>query len=414
METGTIALSNDETQQNGNKYMMTIILLCVGYFIDFYDLTIFSASYVSVIRESFGIYDMVSIQRLYLFISSVYTIGIFCGAVVFGVFGDKLGRITMIRYSILLYSIAMIVSVFTKSIPVFTFLRFISGVGLAAEFATSSVLIHELLPFKRASLYNSFLYFCGILGGITATYLGIISWQAMYLVGGFSGIILFLLRKKIYESLLFLHLDKKIIKGNFLQLFNSRAKLAKFLRLFILIVPFNFLIVIMFMYPRFMNVHGELAHLTRDLLTGFFIGNLISTICCNFVINKFRDFRAFLLINIIMFVLVMPLYSLINDRYYLLYTIFLGLLGGGLPTVWIQVVVKSYGTNIRSTASNTLFAFGRLSGILFNIFIANWISHSETFQIKVIGAVLIIAILVILSIVLTKNNYDSNVGFIES
>ena len=413
MQTGTITLSNDKIQQS-NKYTITIILLCLGYFIDFYDLTIFSASYVSVIRESFGIHDTDEIQRLYLFISSIYTVGIFCGAILFGIFGDKLGRITIIRYSILIYSIAMIASVLTTSIPVFTFLRFISGVGLAAEFATSSVLIHELLPLKRASLYNSFLYFCGILGGITATYLGVVSWQMMYLIGGFSGVVLFLLRKKIYESLLFLNLDKKIIRGNFLQLFNSRVKLAKFLRLFILIVPFNFLIVIMFMYPRFMNVNGDLAHLTRDLLTGFFIGNLISTIGCSIIISKFKDYRVFLLINIILFALVMPSYSLINNQYYSLYAISLGLLGGGLPTVWIQVVVKSYGTNIRSTASNTLFAFGRLSGILFNTFIASWILYPETFQIKVTGAVVIIAILVILSIILTKNNYDSNMGFVES
>ncbi|APJ02556.1 MFS transporter [Silvanigrella aquatica] len=400
--------------QKTKKYKLTMILLCIGYFIDFYDLTIFSASYVDVFRDSFNIYEKADIQQLYLKISSFYTLGIFCGAIFFGIMGDKIGRTAMIRYCILIYSVAMILSIFTTSITLFTILRFISGAGLAAEFATSSVLINELLPSKSAAKYTSLLYFCGILGGMTATYLGSISWQMMYLFGGLSGIILYIARKKICESILFLNLNKNIAKGNPFQLFHGIPNILKFLRLLFLIIPFNFLISIMFIFPRFMNLSTDLSVSNKTLLTGFFIGNLISTVSCNLIINKFKDFRIFVLINIIIFSIVMPSFIFIPEKLFFPYTILLGLLGGGLPTVWIQIVVKSYGTNLRSTAANTLFAFGRLSGILFNTIIGFCLVTPENFHFSVTIMVVIIMIIVLIALLNTKNNYDVNMEYLES
>ncbi|MCE2705786.1 MAG: MFS transporter [Proteobacteria bacterium] len=411
MQTGTFV--SDNFNKN-NKYTLTLILLCFGYFIDFYDLTIFSASYVNVFRDSFNIYDISHTQQLYLKISSFYTVGIFCGAIFFGVLGDKVGRTAMIRYSILLYSIAMILSIFTHSIAVFTFLRFVAGAGLAAEFATSSVLINELLPTKSASKYTSLLYFCGILGGMTATYFSSISWKFMYLFGGVAGFIIFIARKKIFESGLFLKLNDNISRGNILELFNNWVSVFKFCRLLLLIMPFNFLITIMFIYPRFMQLDGDLGDLTRVLLTGFFIGNLISTIACNIIISKFKDYRVFILVNIFIFLVAMPTFWLINGKWFFPYAIVLGLLGGGLPTAWIQLVIKSYGTNLRSTASNTLFAFGRLSGIGFNLIISVWLVAPKTFHIHVIFAVVGIVFLVLLALIRTPNNYIKNMEYIES
>ena len=121
---------------NYHKYTLTIILLCVGYYIDFYDLTIFSASYNDIIQDLFHIYDKTEIQLLYLKITNFNNAGIIVGGVMFGILGDKYGRSTVIRYSILLYSISIILSCYTHSTAIFCLLRFLSGVGLATEFAT--------------------------------------------------------------------------------------------------------------------------------------------------------------------------------------------------------------------------------------------------------------------------------------
>lgn len=402
-----------KTDTNDTRNMsITMILLCIGYFIDFYDLTIFSASYTNLIPDLFHITNTNKIQELYLSITNYYTLGIIIGAIVFGILGDRLGRAYIIRYSILIYSIAILLSVFTHSIIFFTFLRFIAGFGLATEFATSSVLLAELLNTKLAVRSTSWLYFSGILGGITAVYIGsYISWQTMFICGGISGVLLYLFRKNLLESNIFI-LSLKHRSSGVINYFKMDYFIS-FIKLLILILPFYFLISVMFILPNFMNISFGLTHAIHLLLIGFFIGNLLSTLCCAPISNYFSDYRIFIWLSIIVFALFLPLFSFINDKLFLAYFIVLGLLGGGLPTIWIQMINKSFPTVIRSTASNTLYAMGRASSIAFNLLLINWIGHKSTFIPHVIFTVIIITAAVTMTLFTMKNNYSKIINRIK-
>ncbi|MGL4347694.1 MAG: MFS transporter, partial [Chitinophagaceae bacterium] len=135
-----------------NKHLKyTVVLLCMGYAMDFYDLTIFSVGYYDISRELFGIYDVNMIQKLRLSITNWQNLGVVLGAFFFGALGDKIGRVKIIKYSILLYSLSTLLSPFIQNIFLFTALRFLAGVGLACEFSTSNVLITELLSKKWAN-----------------------------------------------------------------------------------------------------------------------------------------------------------------------------------------------------------------------------------------------------------------------
>ena len=401
------------TDLNHKKFTLTIMLLCIGYFIDFYDLTIFSASYSNIIKDLFHIYDTTNIQLLYLKITNFNTAGIIVGGVLFGILGDKFGRTTVIRYSILLYSIAIIASCFTHSIAIFTFLRFLAGAGLATEFATSSVLISEMLPQNLATKSTAWLYFCGILGGMTATFLSMLSWKVMFLFGGFSGLLLYLIRKKLFESPLFLQLPGNIKKGSPWHLFKNRLNLGKTLKLAILITPFYFLISVMFILPGFMKLSADLTTLVHTLLIGFFIGNLISTIIFNYLVSKIQDFRLFLIINSILFIIVIGNFNNIPQALFFPYTIFLGLLGGGLPSVWIQLVAKSYPTNQRNTATNILYVIGRGSSIGFNVLISSWLITPKEFNAYCIITAIGITLLSILAAIFTSNACKSNIDYFD-
>ncbi len=404
MQTGTAAYS---------QYRFTIFLLCLGYFIDFYDLTIFSASYSDIIKDLFHISSTEQTQLLYLQITNFHTAGIICGGLLFGVLGDKFGRTTVIRYSILLYSITITLSCFTHSITLFIILRFLTGAGLAAEFATSSVLISEMLPQPFSSRSTACLYFCGILGGITATFLGSFSWKIMFLFGGSSGFILYLMRKSLYESPLFLNLAQQIPKGNLWYMFKTQYNCIKTIKLTLLIAPFYFLISIMFILPGFMQLQQDLAPLIHTLLIGFFTGNIISTISCSYFVNKFKDFSLYFIINSILFILILAIFKLISPEYFFFYSILLGLIGGGLPTIWIQMVAKSYATNHRNTATNTLYVIGRGSSIGFNILISYWLATPKYFTLYCIITILVLGILSILAIITSKNMYISNIDYLE-
>lgn len=404
MQTGTT---------NHKQYRLTIILLCLGYFIDFYDLTIFSASYTDILHDLFSLQDNPSIQLLYLKITNCNTAGIIVGGLLFGVLGDKFGRTTVIRYSILLYSIAIIASCFTKSIVIFSILRFLSGAGLATEFATSSVLISEMLPQPLASKATAWLYFCGILGGITATFLGMLSWKIMFLCGGGGGLILFIARKRLFESPLYLQLPIKIKRGNIIGMFNNSYTLIKTIKLALLIIPFYFIISIMFILPNFMPINAESAHLIHILLIGFFIGNLVSTILWNHWLTSLRNFRLFFIVNSIAFFITLSSFSIVNQLWFFMYTFAIGLLGGGLPSIWIQVVAKNYGTNQRNTATNTLYIIGRSSSIGFNLLISTWIVNPQNFNYYCIITTLAITGFSIIAAIKLKDTYSNNIDYIE-
>jgi putative MFS transporter len=396
-----------------SKLIITVIFLCIGYFIDFYDLTVFHATYIASFRDLFGIYDNLEVQKLFLQISSVYTFGIVVGAILFGVLGDRFGRVTIIRLSIAIYSFAMIATVMTKSILVFTILRFLSGMGLAIEFATSAVILSELFPSDKNAKYTALLYTCGILGGVSATYLSPISWRLVYLFGGVAGIIIYIFRKKMIESTLFLELEKTIIKGDLFLLINSWQNIIKLFRLFIINITFSMILSIIFILPRFMPIKDDLLVLNQKLLAGFFIGNLLSTLLSSYFVRLFKSYKVFLIINTILFILFIPIFKYVTENYFILYSILIGLLSGGAPTVWIQIVVKSYGTNQRNTAANVLFAMSRVSSIIINMFILYLLRTPENFAINIFYLTILVGILVIISLIFTENNYSKIMNYIE-
>ncbi len=399
------------------NYNYTILLLCIGYFIDFYDLSIFGTGYVELIKQQFQIIDPIQIQQLYLYITNWYTAGIFTGSIVFGILGDKFGRTYVIRYSILLYSFSILASLFINSVPLFCFIRFLTGAGLACEFATSSVLISEIMHNNYKSHKSSILlYGCGILGGLTTLVFSSISWQIMFLFGGVSGILLYLARKRVYESLLFQNISKEnnIDKGKILHLINNRKTLIKTLKLFLLIAPFNLIISIMFIFPSLMSLNQGLSSAIKIILLGFFLGGLCSLLISSFIINKLKSYTKYLFVNFIFISLLLLLpFKYITDQTLFIYSILIGIAGGAYPPIWIQLVSKSFGTNIRNTASNSLFALGRASCILFNAIIGYSLINIH-FGISYLKCLIIITLLLaIISLYTIKDNYNSRVDYLE-
>jgi MFS family permease len=295
----------------------------------------------------------------------------------------------------------------------FSALRFLAGAGLASEFATSSVLISEIFSQKLSSRYTTWLYFCGILGGISATFLSILSWKMMFLFGGGAGFILYYMRRGLFESPLFLNLGKNTIKGNPWHIFKNRTNLLKTLKLALLIIPFYFTISIMFILPSFMPLKAPLSSLIHTLLIGFFAGNLGSTLISYYLVNKIKDFRHYFIINSLVFVSTLACFNLVGPEFFFIYAVILGLLGGGLPTIWIQVVTKSYGTNHRNTAANSLYVIGRGSSIGFNLLISAWLVNPKNFTTYCIITAIVIAVLSILVALSSKNMYTREINYLE-
>lgn len=382
------------------KPYLTLTLLCLGYFLDFYDLTIMSVNYTQLIQEQFYIMDVLETQKIYLLISNFQTAGIFVGAIFFGMLGDKIGRARTIRYSILLYSLATIAAVYTHSLYFFIFLRFIAYVGLACEFSTSTVLIIELFPVKPAAWGTALLYSFGVLGGISAIAIGSFSWKLMFLLGGFTGLALYMGRSKIRESEAYLYAKKDELNekfGNFKLLLAHKIYGKKLIQYFLMIIPYFALITMMFVFPNYIIKEKTLPEATQILLFGFFIGNIISCFLSALSVQYINNERPYIFFLLVIFLILMPIFSIIPESHLFLYSIGLGLIGGGLPILLTQRLGRDLPVYIRSLACNTLIALGRLTGIGFNLLITYWLKNPTLLVQRAIVTIIFIFIVAAIS-----------------
>lgn len=143
------------TIQNTNKnILMIIIVSALGYFVDIYDLILFSIVRV-VSLKSLGVAgdDLLSNGVLIL---NMQMGGMLAGGIIWGIIGDKKGRISVLFGSILLYSLANLANGFVQNIPQYAILRFIAGIGLAGELGAGITLVSEVMS-KESRGYGTMI-----------------------------------------------------------------------------------------------------------------------------------------------------------------------------------------------------------------------------------------------------------------
>ncbi|APC94523.1 MFS transporter [Francisella tularensis subsp. novicida] len=380
-----------------------LVILCLGYFIDFYDLTVFSVSYVDLLKQQFGIFDSTKIQQTYYLINNIQMGGILVGAIFFGILADKFGRITVIKYSILLYSLTTLLCIFVNNIYIFMLLRFLSYLALASEFAVSSVLIVEFFPPKLAAWGMSLLYILGVLGGIFATFLGVFSYKIMFIFGGFAGLGIYAFRRVLEESPYFIELytsDRFKNAGSIVFLLRNYSK--PLILNFLITLPYFFVITVMLALVKFIATDIDFASLVKMFLFGFFVGNIISCIFSGIYNQYFKSPNLFFIGNIIIFLTSIFAYRYISSNFIFLYGIFIGLIGGGYNIMWAQYAATEFPTEVRSLACNMIFALGRTSSIFFGIIFAYWITNESSFRMNVNILAVVVAIIVLLIIMFYK------------
>src|SRR5437763_11731734 len=129
-ETATIAIEKT-TSGNIRKELLRIPVLvaALGYLVDMYDLFLFSIVRVPSLKSLNLSGD--SILKGGIMLLNLQMAGLLIGGIVWGILGDKKGRLSVLFGSILIYSLANIGNGFVTSISAYAILRFIAGFGLA-------------------------------------------------------------------------------------------------------------------------------------------------------------------------------------------------------------------------------------------------------------------------------------------
>ena len=196
-------------------FSVPVVVAALGYFVDIYDLLLFSiVRRASLISLGVPEIDLLA-QGEHLL--RVQMAGLLVGGLIWGIMGDKLGRLSVLFGSILLYSLANIANGFVTSVDQYAWLRFIAGIGLAGELGAGVTLVSEILPTNLRGYGTTIIATVGLLGAVVGNFLSkMYDWQTSYFIGGGLGLLLLVARVSVFESGMFLKTkEKHVQRGNF-------------------------------------------------------------------------------------------------------------------------------------------------------------------------------------------------------
>jgi MFS transporter, putative metabolite:H+ symporter len=338
----------------------------LGYFVDIYDLLLFSIIRVPSL-ESLG---LVNVFESGLLILNMQMLGLLLGGILWGTLGDKLGRTRVLFMSILLYSLANIANGFVVNAEQYTWIRFIAGIGLAGELGAGITLVAELLPKERRGIGTSLVAGIGLTGAVFAFFIAqSFDWRTCYFIGGGLGLVLLMLRLSVFESGLFQEMSSKpnVPKGNFFQLFATKERAMRYLRSILIGLPTWFVIGILVSFSKEFGAHMDLSEAIdpgKGILFSY-AAIALGDVCIGFLSQYLKSRKKALYVFYAITMVGMVLFFTASSAAWLYFACGVLGFGTGFWAIFVTIGAENFGTNLRATAATTIpnMVRGSLNGI---------------------------------------------------
>ena len=348
---------------NQNKQIgllsMPVFVAALGYFVDVYDLLLFT-----IVRQT-SVMSIGSTAET-IIVDSAHIInwqmsGLLIGGILWGVLGDKKGRLKVLFGSILLYSVANILTSFVQNVDQYAYCRFIGGIGLAGELGAGITLVSEMLPKHKRGIGTSMVAGIGLFGAVFAyfTFKYTNDWRLCYQIGGVLGFFLLILRVKVAESFMFESVKlSKLAKGNFFMFFQNKKRFVKYITAILIGLPTWFVIGVLINYSNKFasSLYGiNLIDSGRSIMLayiGIASGDLLIGYVSQYFKSRKKALMLFYILNIIGMILFFSPFNNNDSRMYLICA-FLGF-STGYWAIFNQMAAEQFGTNLRATAATTI------------------------------------------------------------
>lgn len=348
---------------NNRNLTLIIIVAALGYFVDIYDLILFSVERVESLTD-LGVSpdDMLSVGTKIL---NSQMIGMLVGGILWGILGDKKGRLSVLFGSIIVYSLANIANGFVTTVPAYIIIRFIAGVGLAGELGAGITLVTESMSKENRGYGTMIVAGVGLFGAVAAALIGgHYTWQTSYFIGGGMGLLLLFLRVGIVESGLFKEVkDNNIKRGNMWMLFNNASRFKKYLCCILIGLPLWFVVGVLITFsPEFGKALGATGIINAGkgvmyCYIGIAIGDVVAGFLCQMLKSRKKVMLIFLLLTAV--AILVFLYSTgLSPETFIWLSLFLGFASGYWAT-FVTIASEQFGTNLRATVTTTVPNFVR-------------------------------------------------------
>ncbi len=340
-----------------------VIISALGYFVDIYDLILFSVVRIGSLK-SLGVSDADLLPDGVLLLN-MQMAGMLIGGIIWGIMGDKKGRISVLFGSIFLYSLANIANGFVQTIPQYAVLRFIAGVGLAGELGAGITLVSEVMPKETRGYGTMLVATIGIFGAVVAAFIAdIFQWRTAFFVGGGLGIVLLIMRIGVYESGMYNSIkETAVAKGSFHKLFTDRKLFFRYLYSIFIGVPIWFIVGVLVTFsPEFAKAFGiqETISTGKAIMfcyIGLAAGDFLSGFLSQILKTRKKIIMAFIALEAL-FVSVYLFLNIFDAAFLYAMCLMLGI-SGGYWAVFVTNASEQFGTNIRATVTTTVPNFVR-------------------------------------------------------
>ncbi len=363
--------------KNAGLFSIPVIVAALGYFVDIYDLLLFSIIRVKSLK-SLGLTDAL-IDTEGKFIISIQMYGLLIGGILWGMMGDKKGRLSVLFGSIVLYSLANIANGFVHTVNEYALARFIAGVGLAGELGAGITLVSELISKENRGKATSIVAGVGLTGAIAAYFVahsfdwmdtggnnwaqGIIDahydWRICYFIGGFLGLMLLLMRVSVFESGMYKNVkNSNVQKGNFLMFFNNGKRFKKYLMAILVGLPTWYVIGILITFSKeFAERFGisEPVDPGKAIMlayVGISIGDLLIGFLSNWLGSRKKALYMFYALTVISICMYFFQQGGTATGMYAI-CMLMGF-STGFWALFVTMAAEHFGTNLRATAATTV------------------------------------------------------------
>jgi MFS family permease len=399
---------------------LAVIVAALGYFVDIYDLLLFTiVREPSLIGINIGDSEILAASMK---IINWQMVGLLIGGVLWGVMGDKRGRLSVLFGSILLYSIANFATGYVQTVDQYAWLRFIAGIGLAGELGAGITLVSEMMPKKNRGVVTSFVAGVGLFGAVFAyfIYKATNDWRLCYKIGGVLGIFLLVLRIKVSESPIFKSIESRhVSKGNLLMFFNKYSRFKKYILAILIGLPTWFVIGIMLnLSNRFAkDLYGENNIDSGASIMYGYIGIALGDIVVGFVSQHFKSRKKALYIFYAMTILgIVYFFSPLNNNDFSMYAVsmYLGF-STGFWAIFVTMGAEHFGTNLRATAATTIPNVVRGALPLMNLLFKDYFQanlHWSMLQSAMVTGAIVMAISVV-ALIFTEETFHKDLDYVE-
>src|SRR6187200_2540953 len=402
---------------------LPVIVAALGYFVDIYDLLLFT-----IVREP-------SLQSLGIILTNSKSViaastkvlnwqmwGMLIGGIIWGIMGDKKGRLSVLFGSIILYSVANFFTGYVQDVQQYALARFVAGVGLAGELGAGITLVSELLPKNKRGIGTSLVAGIGLFGAVAAyfTFKFTNDWRLCYKIGAGIGVILLFLRISVAESGMFKQVKQQnVSRGNLFMFFNNSKRFKKYILAILIGLPTWFVIgVLVNLSNRFATeFYGENKIESGRAIMYAYAAIAIGDILIGLISQYFKS-RKKALYLFYFFAIISGIYffsgAIKNDTSMYIACAALGF-STGFWAIFVTMGAEQFGTNLRATAATTIPNMVRGSLPLINLMFVNWFQNINgwSFVTSAIVTGIIVMVITLIAAYFTEETFNKDLNYTE-